>query len=157
MFERKPDKQINRGEGCVACSMLHLPTLLTLGWSPPEMAPFHFTRLQTFGLALKKGLGLTKPYQNSGPKRQVSRALWFHACRWMFCLKFIKAHYTPNNLPIECAQGEPHAMPKPKFLCAAAFRRSVWWWRFCGGSCVSVVFPLCVRRCGTKQSSKSNR
>jgi len=24
-------------------------------------------------------------------------------------------------------------MPTPKFLCAPAFGRSVWWWRFGGG------------------------
>ena len=31
-----------------------------------------------------------------------------------------------------CARRPTSAMPKPRFLCAPPFGRSVWWWRFCG-------------------------
>ncbi len=46
-----------------------------------------------------------------------------------------KKNYTPKKeFAYRMCAGRPtSAMPKPRFLCAPAFGRSVWWWRFGGG------------------------
>ena len=62
-------------------------------------------------------------------------------------------NYTPKKkIAYRMCAGRPtSAMPKPRFLCAPAFGRSVWWWRFGGGwLCfrgVSVVVMECAA-CG---------
>ena len=52
-----------------------------------------------------------------------------------------------QNLPIECAVRPTSAMPKPRFLCAPSFGRSVWWWL--------VVFPRCSGGGDVKYIQKS--
>ena len=60
-------------------------------------------------------------------------------------IRFIRQR---KNLPIEsCTGRSTSAIPKPRCLCAPAFGRSVWCWRFGGGfvsvMCVGVGDVMC--------------
>ena len=57
--------------------MIHAPPpdLAHIGLEPPGDGTLPFHSSTDFWVGPKEGLGLTRPYQNSGPKRQVSRAL----------------------------------------------------------------------------------